>query len=165
MESELPRWRRETRGKPRGRASAAGAGAGARPRGGHPGAGTVAARASGAGPCASRRGRGRGRGRRRLHGPGSARPCACLLLGFVWGACLVGAFFSLLIPRALFGAHASPRRPLLPSQEEAGTPGSWQSPWAPTLTALGQGRESPGGTARGWARSVHTFYWLHSLRK
>lgn len=162
MESELPRRRRETRRKPWGRAIAAGG----RPRGRHPGAGTVLARASRAGPCASRRGGGRGRGRRRLRGPGSAGPCSFLHLGFVWGACFVGTFFFLLIPRALIGAHASPRRPLLPSKEEAGTPGRWQNPRAQTLTRAGEAAGKPWGhRARDGAESIHRFYWLRSRRK
>lgn len=99
MESEGPHRRREPGGLSPQRAIEAGA----RPPGRRPGAGTAAARASRAGPRASRRGRGRGRGLQAARSPLLA---FCLGREFSWGF-----FPSLLIPRAQFGAHASPRRP------------------------------------------------------
>lgn len=169
MESELPGRRRETPRESRLREHAAGA----RPPGRRPGAGTVAARASRAGPCASRRARCRGRNRSRLHRPASAGPRAFLPLGFVRGGCYVGAFFfffffslSLLIPPAQIGAHASRRRPAAAlsggSRDSSQTAKSKGTDARPERQ--GGGGKPSGHGARGRAQSIHTFYWLHSLR-
>lgn len=145
MGSELPRGRQPTPRKPRGRASAAGA----RPRGRHPGAGTVAGRASQAGPYASRRSGGRPGMRVRPQAPPPPRLCRAVRfppLGFCLGSAFCQSFFfpSFNSPGANWGACV-PRRPLLPSKEEAGTPARWPNSRAPAPSALA---EHPGHRAR-----------------